>query len=173
MTVAHTARKQGKEVLTFLVRSIEARLNGAATPLLLDAWSGVPRSCPHARIVPGHLASPDTTNPARSPQSRNRTLKFAGSDRHQLSESRPGLTGVCANQIIEPLGEFGQQRRGAVPSCGSFAILFALLVVGKADLPGAETLLSTAVNTVLLSTVLHGVTAYPLAQAYGRRKTAS
>ncbi len=37
MTVAHTARKQGKEVLAFLVRSIEAHINGAAMPLLVEA----------------------------------------------------------------------------------------------------------------------------------------
>ncbi len=37
MTVAHTARKQGKEALAFLVRSIEAHLNGQAAPVLIEA----------------------------------------------------------------------------------------------------------------------------------------
>lgn len=37
MTVAHTARKQGKAVLDFLVRSIEAHLSGAAAPQLIGA----------------------------------------------------------------------------------------------------------------------------------------
>ncbi|MBK8012056.1 MAG: IS66 family transposase [Deltaproteobacteria bacterium] len=37
MTVARTARKQGQAVLEFVVRSIEAHLNGAAAPRLIGA----------------------------------------------------------------------------------------------------------------------------------------
>ena len=37
MTVAHTARKQGKAVLTFVTRSIEAHVTGAPSPQLIEA----------------------------------------------------------------------------------------------------------------------------------------
>jgi hypothetical protein len=37
MTVAHTARKQGKAVLDFIVRSVKAHLDGATPPKLLRA----------------------------------------------------------------------------------------------------------------------------------------
>ena len=37
MTVVRTARKQGQEVLEFVVRSIEAHLNGATSPRLIGA----------------------------------------------------------------------------------------------------------------------------------------
>jgi transposase len=37
MTVAHTARKQGKAVLDFIVRSVKAHLDGTTPPQLLRA----------------------------------------------------------------------------------------------------------------------------------------
>lgn len=37
MTVAHTARKQGKAVLAFVTRSIEAHVTGAPSPQLIEA----------------------------------------------------------------------------------------------------------------------------------------
>jgi transposase len=37
MTVAHTARKQGKAVLDFIVKSVAAHLDGTAGPQLIDA----------------------------------------------------------------------------------------------------------------------------------------
>ncbi len=107
MTVAHTARKQGKEVLAFLVRSMEAHLNGQGTPLLVEASSGASRPDPHDRIVAGHLAFPDAANPTRRHQPSNRTLQLAGPDCQQLCESRPGLSAVRADQLIESISEFG------------------------------------------------------------------
>jgi transposase len=37
MTVVRTARKQAKDVLDFIVRSIKARIEGKTAPLLLGA----------------------------------------------------------------------------------------------------------------------------------------
>jgi NhaP-type Na+/H+ or K+/H+ antiporter len=50
---------------------------------------------------------------------------------------------------------------------GLASIVFVLLVVEGRHIPGAETLETVVVLTVLASTVLHGITAYPLAQRYG------
>ncbi len=51
---------------------------------------------------------------------------------------------------------------------GLASILFALLILEKYPVPGAETVYVTVVVTVLLSIFLHGVTAGPLANTYGR-----
>ena len=51
---------------------------------------------------------------------------------------------------------------------GLASILFALLILEKYPIPGAETVLVTVVASVLMSVLLHGVTAGPLAAAYGR-----
>jgi NhaP-type Na+/H+ or K+/H+ antiporter len=51
---------------------------------------------------------------------------------------------------------------------GLASILFALLILEKYPIPGAETVLVTVVASVLMSVLLHGVTAAPLAAAYGR-----
>ena len=51
---------------------------------------------------------------------------------------------------------------------GLASILYARIVVGE-GLPVAGLLESTVTLAVLLSTVLHGVTAYPLARRYGER----
>lgn len=45
---------------------------------------------------------------------------------------------------------------------------FALAVVDSHGIPGREQIFSVCVATVLLSVVLHGVTAYPLSEAYAR-----
>lgn len=50
---------------------------------------------------------------------------------------------------------------------GLATILFALLVVEEAALPHAELVVATAVCAVVASTILHGITAYPLASLYG------
>ncbi|MFC3230992.1 cation:proton antiporter [Marinibaculum pumilum] len=51
---------------------------------------------------------------------------------------------------------------------GLASILFALLIVERYDLVRAKELLAITIVTVGLSVLLHGVTAAPLARAYGR-----
>lgn len=51
---------------------------------------------------------------------------------------------------------------------GLASILFALLILEKHPIPGGEAILSCVALTVLLSVFLHGVTAAPLASAYGK-----
>ena len=55
---------------------------------------------------------------------------------------------------------------------GLASILYARIVVGE-GLPVAGLLESVVILAVLLSTVLHGVTAYPLARRYGERLAAT
>ncbi|MEL6188965.1 MAG: cation:proton antiporter, partial [Myxococcota bacterium] len=52
---------------------------------------------------------------------------------------------------------------------GLASILFALLVVQEADLPHEALVVTAAVVTVVLSTFLHGMTAFPLSNLYGAR----
>ncbi len=51
---------------------------------------------------------------------------------------------------------------------GLASILFVLLIVEDANIPHRAEILATTVITVMLSVVLHGLTAAPLANAYGR-----
>ena len=51
---------------------------------------------------------------------------------------------------------------------GLASILFVLLILEDTDIPHRHELLSITVITVALSIVLHGITAAPLASAYGR-----
>ena len=51
---------------------------------------------------------------------------------------------------------------------GLASILFVLLILDETDLPHRAEILSITVITVGLSVVLHGITAAPLAKAYGR-----
>jgi len=53
---------------------------------------------------------------------------------------------------------------------GLASIVFGILIF-DADLPGGETVTATAVVTILLSVVLHGVTANPLVRALARAET--
>ncbi|MDH3769275.1 MAG: cation:proton antiporter, partial [Gammaproteobacteria bacterium] len=50
---------------------------------------------------------------------------------------------------------------------GLASILFVLLILEEADVPHHQELLTITVATVVLSALLHGVTAAPLARAYG------
>lgn len=52
---------------------------------------------------------------------------------------------------------------------GLASILFALLILEEAEIPHKEELLAVVVATVLLSTLLHGLTAAPWAGGYGAR----
>ncbi len=52
---------------------------------------------------------------------------------------------------------------------GLASILFALLIVERYDLARAQELLAITVVTVALSVLLHGISAAPLARAYGRQ----
>jgi len=54
---------------------------------------------------------------------------------------------------------------------GLASIVFLSMVVAK-ELPGTETIVSASVWTILLSVVLHGISANPLASVYGKRATA-
>jgi NhaP-type Na+/H+ or K+/H+ antiporter len=51
---------------------------------------------------------------------------------------------------------------------GLASILFVLLILEESSMLHKDTLLSTTVITVALSVVLHGISAAPLARAYGR-----
>lgn len=51
---------------------------------------------------------------------------------------------------------------------GLASILFALLIVKRFPVPGAEELLACVVLTVTLSIVLHGVTAKPMSERFGK-----
>ncbi len=51
---------------------------------------------------------------------------------------------------------------------GLASILFVLLILEEAEIPHREALLAITVITVAFSIVLHGLTAAPLARAYGR-----
>lgn len=51
---------------------------------------------------------------------------------------------------------------------GIASLLYALVVVERATMPVVEEVLAVVTTTVLLSVVLHGVTAAPLAERYGR-----
>ncbi len=52
---------------------------------------------------------------------------------------------------------------------GIATVLFALLLLERADVAGRETVLAVAMTTVLLSVFLHGFTAFPAARWYGAR----
>ena len=52
---------------------------------------------------------------------------------------------------------------------GLASVLFALLVLEEFSVPGAEEILACVVLTVLLSIILHGVSANPLANVFGDR----
>jgi sodium/hydrogen antiporter len=51
---------------------------------------------------------------------------------------------------------------------GLASIVFAVIVVEEAQLPGADTILATTYVTIGLSVIAHGITAAPLAQRYAR-----
>jgi NhaP-type Na+/H+ or K+/H+ antiporter len=51
---------------------------------------------------------------------------------------------------------------------GLASIVFAVIVVQEAHLPGAETILATTYVTIGLSVLAHGITAAPLARRYAR-----
>jgi NhaP-type Na+/H+ or K+/H+ antiporter len=69
-------------------------------------------------------------------------------------------TGLMADTHLF-LGWFGPR--------GLASILFGLLILGKADFPGRDVVFTTIVLTVLVSVFVHGMTAVPLANSYGRR----
>jgi NhaP-type Na+/H+ or K+/H+ antiporter len=52
---------------------------------------------------------------------------------------------------------------------GIASILFALIILERADIAQGDTIFSVTVVTVALSALLHGVTAAPLAKLYGRK----
>jgi NhaP-type Na+/H+ or K+/H+ antiporter len=51
---------------------------------------------------------------------------------------------------------------------GLASILFVLLILEESDVPHRDELLSITVVTVAMSALLHGVTAAPLSNLYGR-----
>ena len=51
---------------------------------------------------------------------------------------------------------------------GLASILFVLLILEEAEIPHRAEILSITVITVALSVILHGISAAPLANAYGR-----
>jgi NhaP-type Na+/H+ or K+/H+ antiporter len=55
---------------------------------------------------------------------------------------------------------------------GLASILFLLLILEETQIPHREDILAVTVLTVALSALLHGLTAAPLARAYGRRAAA-
>jgi sodium/hydrogen antiporter len=63
-------------------------------------------------------------------------------------------------QTVGLLGWFGPR--------GLASIVFAIIVVEEAHLPGVATILDTTYLTIGLSVIAHGITAAPLAQRYAR-----
>ena len=82
--------------------------------------------------------------------------------------SRPCAVWLCrAGTGLRPaeklfIGWFGPR--------GLASIVFGILIF-DADLPNGDTVIATAVVTILLSVVLHGVTANPLVRALARQGT--
>jgi NhaP-type Na+/H+ or K+/H+ antiporter len=71
------------------------------------------------------------------------------------------MLGTSANwRTVAFLGWFGPR--------GLASVVFAVIVVQEANLPGATTILLTTYFTIGLSVLAHGLTAAPLAQAYAR-----
>jgi sodium/hydrogen antiporter len=71
------------------------------------------------------------------------------------------MLGTAANwRTVAFLGWFGPR--------GLASIVFAVIVVQEADLPGATTILLTTYFTIGLSVLAHGLSASPLARAYAR-----
>jgi NhaP-type Na+/H+ or K+/H+ antiporter len=71
------------------------------------------------------------------------------------------MLGTSANwRTVAFLGWFGPR--------GLASIVFAVIVVQEANLPGATTILLTTYFTIGLSVLAHGLTAAPLARAYAR-----
>ena len=68
-------------------------------------------------------------------------------------------TGVSAATSLF-LGWFGPR--------GLASVLFGLLILERLDTPGSQTILLVTILTVGLSIIAHGITAAPLALAYGR-----
>lgn len=52
---------------------------------------------------------------------------------------------------------------------GLASVLFVLLILEEAEIAGRETIFTAVMVTVILSIVLHGITAAPLSRWYGRR----
>ena len=73
-----------------------------------------------------------------------------------LSLAGTGVSGATAMF----LGWFGPR--------GLASVLFGLLILEQLDTPGSKTILMVTILTVALSIIAHGVTASPLARAYGR-----
>jgi sodium/hydrogen antiporter len=63
-------------------------------------------------------------------------------------------------QTVGFLGWFGPR--------GLASIVFAVIVVEEAHLPGTATILATTYVTIGLSVMAHGITAAPLARSYAR-----
>lgn len=63
------------------------------------------------------------------------------------------------NSTVGFIGWFGPR--------GLASILYMLIVIEEGHVPGRETIEAVVAWTVLMSTFLHGVSAYPLASAYG------
>jgi hypothetical protein len=49
------------------------------------------------------------------------------------------------------------------------SILYLLLLIQYLGIPGYEVPIATGIQTIVLSVLLHGLTAAPLARIYGRR----
>jgi len=67
-------------------------------------------------------------------------------------------------QTVSFIGWFGPR--------GIASILYLLIVIGKLGTKGLEYMISVVVLTVLLSVFLHGISAIPLSQLYGRYASA-
>ena len=103
-------------------------------------YCSVPRSARQWQIVALRRAQPDAGPDA------------AGGDRDDRHRRAPPTVGF--------LGWFGPR--------GLASIVFAVIVVEEAHLPGADTILATTYVTIGLSVIAHGITAAPLAQRYAR-----
>jgi NhaP-type Na+/H+ or K+/H+ antiporter len=89
-----------------------------------------------------------------------------------LSLTLVRLVPVAASLIGSGLRASSYAFLGWFGPRGLASILFLLVVVEEGRLETGETLEAVVVLAVLLSTLLHGITAYPLARRYGRHVTA-
>ena len=62
----------------------------------------------------------------------------------------------------------------SIASCGLASIVFAVIVMNE-NLPGGDTITLTAVYTILLSVIGHGISAHPFVAALmaGKRRSIS
>ncbi len=76
-----------------------------------------------------------------------------------MNQMSPVVSTVCAHAVL-------RLARAVASSSSGYAIVFAVIAVQEAHLPGANTILGTTYLTIGLSVFAHGITSVPLARRY-------